>query len=215
MNEINIKKFTFNDFQENTYVLNDTEGNAIIVDPGCSNSAEDKTLFDYVKKESLQIHLLFNTHCHIDHVLGNYSIVKNFSVPFLAPKGEEATLESCKVIANMYGMYYNESPKPDKWLTDQDSIKLGNHTFKLISCPGHSPASLVLYIPEESIAIGGDVLFRDSIGRTDLPGGNHQALLNNIKNKIYTLPEDTIVYPGHGPETTIGYEKKNNPFVRE
>lgn len=214
MEEITIKKFTFNDFQENTYVLSHSNGQAIIVDPGCHSKNELKMLFKYIADHKLDIQLIINTHCHIDHVLGNADVVAKYQCPLWAPIGEKEVLHSMPAVANLYGMSYTTSPEPDYWYSDSDLINLGPQSLKVINVPGHSPDSMVLYWATGQWAIAGDVLFRDSIGRTDLPGGNHQALLTNIKEKMYTLPEETVIYPGHGPTTTIGYEKNNNPFVR-
>lgn len=214
MNEIRIKKFTFNNFQENTYIVSNKNGDAFIFDPGNSNLSEDLFLFDYIEKNKLTPVALINTHCHIDHILGNKSVLEKYKIPFWAPDGEQMVLESGKVSASMYGIPYQISPQPDKWIQTDHKMNLDEEEWKLISSPGHSPASMVFYLPAEGFAIGGDVLFRESIGRTDLPGGNHEMLLNNIQEKLYTLPDETIIYPGHGPETTIGHEKRNNPFVR-
>lgn len=217
MNEIRIKKFIFNDFQENTYVVYNKKGRAFIFDPGNSTPAEDQFLFDFISDQNLTPVALINTHCHIDHILGNKAVIDKYKIPFWAPDGEQMVLRSGKVTATMYGLSYQESPEPDIWIDPDHSITLDDdkkEEWILLSAPGHSPASMVFYMPKSRFAIAGDVLFRESIGRTDLPGGNHDLLLNNIREKLYSLPDDTVIYPGHGPETTIGYEKKNNPFVR-
>ncbi|MBY5957917.1 MBL fold metallo-hydrolase [Membranicola marinus] len=214
MSNIRIKKFTFNPFQENTYLLYNEKKDAYIFDPGCSTAEEENILFRFIEQNELQPVALINTHCHIDHVLGNKAVTDRYDVPFWAPDGEQAMLQAASVMADMYQIPYSPSPVPDLWIDTNHSIRLDGEAWELILAPGHSPASMVFYVPSAGIAIAGDVLFRDSIGRTDLPGGNHEELLTNIREKLYVLPDETIVYPGHGEETTIGYEKKNNPFVQ-
>lgn len=214
MNEISIKRFTFNAFQENTYIVYAKNKHAFIFDPGCSNTSEEKALFEFIEKEGLHPQALINTHCHIDHILGNQSVVTKYDIPLWAPDGEQAVLQAADMMASAYGIPYQTSPLPDKWIGIHHEMSLDGEKWTLLYVPGHSPASLVFVIPSSGQAIAGDVLFRDSIGRTDLPGGNHSSLLQNIKEKMYTLPDETIIHPGHGPETTIGYEKRNNPFVQ-
>lgn len=213
MTNIRIKKFTFNPFQENTYIVYNENKRAFIFDPGCYTPEEENILFRFMDQNQLQPLALINTHCHIDHVLGNHAVMERHSIPFWAPDGEQMVLEASGVTAQMYQIPYQQSPDPDDWITVDHVMSLDGEEWKIISAPGHSPASLVFYQPSAGIAIAGDVLFRDSIGRTDLPGGNHEALLKNIREKLYTLPDETVIYPGHGPETTIGYEKRNNPYV--
>ncbi len=214
MSNISIKKFTFNAFQENTYILYNENKKAFIFDPGCSDTEEEEKLFRFIEQNELQPVALINTHCHIDHVLGNHAVKERYSIPYWAPAGEEAVLQVAPLTAQMYQIPYQHSPAPDQWIDTSHSMSLDGEEWKILLTPGHSPASLVFYLPEANVAIAGDVLFRDSIGRTDLPGGDHDELLSNIREKLYTLPDETVVYPGHGPETTIGYEKRNNPFVR-
>lgn len=214
MSNIRIKKFTFNPFQENTYIVYNELKDAILFDPGCATSAEERILFDFIDQEDLQPKILISTHCHIDHILGNLAVIEKYNIPYWAPDGEQMILESSVITAQMYQIPYHPSPQPNQWITTNHHLSLDNEEWQIISTPGHSPASLVFYQPSSGFAIAGDVLFRESIGRTDLPGGNHQLLLTNIREKLYTLPEETIIYPGHGSETAIGYEKRNNPFVR-
>lgn len=214
MTNIRIKKFMFNPFQENTYVVYNEKKQAFIFDPGCSNPEEERILFEFIDQNELLPEILINTHCHIDHVLGNHAVKERYNIPFLAPDGEQVVLKAATVLAQMYQIPYQPSPDPDEWIDTSHNLSLDGEEWELIFAPGHSPASIVFYLPAENIAIAGDVLFRDSIGRTDLPGGNHQQLLKNIREKLYVLPEETTIYPGHGPETTIGYEKVNNPFVK-
>lgn len=214
MSNIRIKKFTFNPFQENTYVVYNDLKQAIIFDPGCSSPEEENMLFNFIDQEGISPKLLISTHCHIDHVLGNQAVLDQYDIPYWAPDGEQMILGSSTITAQMYQIPYRPSPQPDKWISTDQELSLDGEKWVIIAAPGHSPASLVFYQLTSGFAIAGDVLFRESIGRTDLPGGNHQLLLTNIQEKLYTLPDETVVYPGHGPETTIGYEKKHNPFVR-
>jgi hydroxyacylglutathione hydrolase len=207
-----LKTFTFNPFQENTYVL--YEGSdAWIIDPGCSNGNERKMLESFLKKEELIPSRIINTHCHIDHVIGNKWCKETYNIPLCIPDGEQVVLDRLVDVGRMYGFPVEASPSPDIILFDHDTLELGGKVWSLISAPGHSPASICFYQADEKILIAGDVLFFESIGRTDLPGGNHQKLLDSIHQRLFVLPDDVVVYPGHGTSTTIGHEKKHNPFL--
>ncbi len=210
---MNIKTFVFNPFFENTYVLSDEAGNAIIIDSGCYEAAEKKQLYDFVAERGLHVLAMINTHCHIDHVLGNDAVKDHFKVDLWVPKNEGDVYRAIPSYAPSYGFTGYREAQVDHWY-EEGLQSFGDLKFDAIEVPGHSPGHMVFYFEEEKVLIGGDVLFRESIGRTDLPGGNHGDLLSNIKEKVYTLPEEVIVYPGHGPETTIGHEKQYNPFVR-
>jgi glyoxylase-like metal-dependent hydrolase (beta-lactamase superfamily II) len=209
-----VKSFTFNDFYENTYVVHDETLACIIVDPGCNSASEQKELVSYIRDFKLQPAYLVNTHCHIDHILGNRYINEQFNLPLTAHKNESATLASGIQTAQMFGIPYDESPSITQFIDQGDYIHFGNSRFEVLFTPGHSPASISLYAKESAVLICGDVLFEGSIGRTDLPGGNYELLINMIRYKFFTLPEDTVVYPGHGNPTTIGKEKTDNPFFR-
>jgi glyoxylase-like metal-dependent hydrolase (beta-lactamase superfamily II) len=211
---IQIKTFTCNPYQENSYLLYDEEGNCAIIDPGMYGPEEEKMVSSFIEENKLTPVLLLNTHCHIDHVLGNKYISETYGLMPQFHEGELPLLIEVQNYAPQMGLRYEVSPIGETFLGDSGEIKLGKHTLKIISAPGHSPAHLCFYNAAQNFLIGGDVLFQGSVGRTDLPGGNHQQLMNSIRNNIYTLPEDTVVYPGHGPETTVGFEKKNNPFIR-
>lgn len=208
-----INCFVFNPFFENTYVLSDESHNALIVDPGCYEEFEVKELVDYTESNGLKVVAILNTHCHIDHVLGNDAIKDHYKVPLLIPVNEKQTYQAIPSYASNYGFSGYREAEADEWYTEGERI-LGELKFSCIEVPGHSPGHMVFYFENEKVLIGGDVLFRESIGRTDLPGGNHTQLLQNIKERIYTLPEDVTVFPGHGPETSIGHEKVHNPFVK-
>ena len=209
-----VKSFTFNDFYENTYIVHDETLSCIIIDPGCSTQTEQKELITYIDDLKLKPEYLINTHCHIDHILGNKFVSEKFKLPLTAHTNEATTLASGINTAKMFGIAYDESPQISKYIDQGDIISFGTSTFEVLYTPGHSPASVSLYSRDASILICGDVLFEGSIGRTDLPGGNHELLINIIRYKLFTLPDETIVYPGHGNATSIGKEKATNPFFR-
>jgi glyoxylase-like metal-dependent hydrolase (beta-lactamase superfamily II) len=207
-----IKSFTFNPFQENTYILHDETRECIIVDPGCYEAVERKELSDYITSNALQVKLLLNTHCHIDHVLGNAFVKEQYKLSLLLHKIEEPYLRAVEVYASNYGFYQYESSKPDGYIDENDTIEFGNQSLNIRFVPGHSPGHIAFYHADSRSLISGDVLFYGSIGRTDLPGGNYEALIESIHKQLFTLPDDVTVYPGHGTETSIGFEKVNNPF---
>lgn len=211
---IKVHTFTFNPYQENTYLLVNENKDCIIIDPGMHNASEEQHFTNYIETHQLQPILLLNTHCHIDHVLGNKFVHDQWGLIPSFHEGEVPNLVSVDNYAPQMGIRYETSPIPKEFIQEGDRITFGHHRLEAIFAPGHSPAHLCFYNEEFQFLIGGDVLFRTSIGRTDLPGGNHQLLLDNIKNKLYTLPDNTVVYPGHGPTSTIGYEKENNQFIR-
>lgn len=211
---MDIAIFTFNDFSENSYILFDETKECVIFDPGCNNDEERKTLVDVIESKGLKPVKLINTHCHIDHVLGNKFVSEKYNLPLISHEGEKIVLEMQPQISGMYGIAYDPSPEITEFLEEGDEVKFGNTTLKVLFTPGHSPASISFYCAEAGVVIAGDVLFKDSIGRTDLPGGDFDTLANSIREKLYTLPDDTVVFCGHGPSTTIGDEKQNNPFVK-
>jgi hydroxyacylglutathione hydrolase len=210
---LQIKSFTFNPFQENTLVLFDETKEAVIIDPGCYEKKERDMLLAFVLKEDLMVKLLINTHCHIDHVLGNAFVKRQFNVPLVMHRDEVPVLKAVSSYASNYGFPGYEESTADKFLDENDKLEFGNISMDIFLVPGHAPGHLVFYHKDSKICVGGDTLFQNSIGRTDLPGGDHDTLLNMIKTKLFSLPDDVVVYPGHGPSTTIGHEKINNPFV--
>jgi glyoxylase-like metal-dependent hydrolase (beta-lactamase superfamily II) len=207
-----IKAFENNPYQENTYILYDETGECAIIDPGMYTAAEQNAVVNFIRSNNLKPVLLLNTHCHIDHVLGNKFVFDQYGLKPQFHQGEQEVLEFVPAWAGQTGLNYDLSPMPDTYLPETGTIKFGNTELRLIFAPGHSPAHLCFYDAKNKILVGGDVLFRGSIGRTDLPGGNHDLLLDNIEQKLFALPDDCVVYPGHGPETTIGFEKQHNPF---
>ncbi|MCJ8210884.1 MBL fold metallo-hydrolase [Mucilaginibacter sp. RS28] len=207
-----IKSFTNNPYQENTYLLYDETGECVIIDPGMYTGAEQNVVVNFIRENNLKPVKLLNTHCHIDHVMGNKFVFEQYGLKPQFNQGEMVVLEAMPAWAEESGMRYELSPLPDEFLPESGEINFGNTVLSLIFAPGHSPAHLCFYDAQSGILVGGDVLFRHSIGRTDLPGGNHEQLIKNIEEKLFTLPDETVVYPGHGPETTIGHEKEYNPF---
>lgn len=210
---IHIETFTFNPFYENTYVLSDTTKSCIIIDPGCFNSEEQHELKAYIDTHSLHPIRLLNTHCHVDHVFGNRFVADTWKLGLEIHPADIPVLQSFPQVSRMYGFPGDEQPEPSHFLEDGEIIRLGNYELQVIFAPGHAPGHVCFYCASENFLIGGDVLFRNSVGRTDLPGGDSTVLLSSIRNRLFTLPENVTVYAGHGPTTTIGYEKQNNPFA--
>lgn len=212
---IQIQTFTFNGFQENTYVLFDDTKECIIVDPGCYDKHEQETLSNFVTENKLKPVLLINTHCHIDHVLGNRFVADKWKLDLAMHELDVPTLESVKDYCTAYGFHnYEESPLPSHFLNEGEKVKFGENELDILFTPGHAPGHIVLHSKKDGFIIGGDVLFQLSIGRTDLPGGDFDSLIESIKEKLLLLDDNTKVYCGHGPSTNIGFEKANNPFLK-
>ncbi|UJP63312.1 MBL fold metallo-hydrolase [Mongoliitalea daihaiensis] len=208
-----LKTFTFNPFQENTYIAYDETKKAVIFDPGCYEKQERDQLTFFIHQEQLEVVALINTHCHIDHVLGNAFIKHTYQVPLWIHSKEIPVLKSVSAYAPSYGFQAYQETEADELLDSHTRFKIGTESLEIRFVPGHAPGHLVFYHAPSGICIVGDTLFQGSIGRTDLPGGDHQTLLAAIREELFTLPDDTKVYPGHGPATTIGIEKIHNPFV--
>ncbi len=210
-----VEVFTFNGFQENTYVLYDNSGECVIVDPGCYERTERDTLKRFILVEELKPVRLIQTHCHIDHVLGSNYISREFGLTVEIHEKEETVLESCVQVASMYGFTgYEPVEKYSTNLVEGDKITFGNSSLEILWVPGHAPGHVVFVDHESKYIVNGDCLFQMSIGRTDLPGGDHDTLLQKIKEKLFQLPDDYVVHCGHGPSTNIGFEKANNPFLK-
>jgi hydroxyacylglutathione hydrolase len=212
---LTVHTLTFNPFQENTYVISAPSGECIIIDPGCFDQYEREELSALIEKHHWKPVRLINTHCHIDHILGNAYVSKTWNLGLEIHKGELPVLASGVTVSNMYGIPYDLSPEPTSFLAEGDAVVLDGITMKVLFTPGHSPASICLYNEKDGWVIAGDVLFYESIGRTDLPGGDHPTLLKSIRTQLFVLPNETIVYPGHGPSTKVGYEKMFNPFLQD
>lgn len=207
------KHFEFNAFAENTYIIYNDHKEAAIIDPGCITPEECKLMADFIKAEGLKPLMLLNTHCHIDHIFGNHFVYKEYGLAPIIHRNELLLLQKLTEIAAFYGVNATPSPEPLRFIEEHEKITWRDIELEVIYAPGHSPGSVCFYNKEEKKLWGGDVLFRESIGRTDLPGGDYDMLENNILTKLFILPDDVEVFPGHGTSTTIGYEKRHNPFV--
>lgn len=209
--KIHIQKFTFNPFQENTYVLYNDAKEAIIIDPGCYTQAEKEDLKSFIESAGLTPVALLNTHAHIDHVLGNAYVLRNYDIPYYMHRADLPILDNLMRTAAMYNIEgVEESPWPSHFVEDGDSLTLGTMELKVIFGPGHAPGHVAFYSAENDLLIGGDIVFQGSFGRVDLPGGSIDILKDTILNKIFTLPDTTIIHPGHGGFTTVGTEKMTN-----
>ena len=212
---MNIKSFTFNPFQENTYVVYDESKECIIIDPGCYAAQEQEDLKRFIDEKALAPVKLINTHCHIDHILGNQFVSEKWNLELYMHKLEIPLLEKASEIGEMYGLKeYKGSPFPKHFLDEKDILTFGKSKFNILFTPGHAPGHICLYNKENNLLVAGDVIFQGSIGRTDLPGGNHETLINSIITKLFPLPNSTQIFCGHGPSTNLGYEKEHNPFLQ-
>jgi len=210
-----VAKLTFNPFQENTYIVSDDTGECIIFDPGCYTAAERTQLKTFIENQQLTPVRLINTHCHLDHIFGNAFVAKTYGLELEIHRGELPVLASVPQVCQMYGIQLPEpSPEAGKFIEEGDIIYFGNTELKTLFTPGHSPASISFYCEANQFVIAGDVLFYQSIGRTDLPGGDMATLLGSIKEQLFPLGDAVVVHPGHGPDTSIGYEKANNLFLK-
>lgn len=213
---LQVASFTFNDFAENTYVLYDDSQECIIFDPGCYTATEQQTLRRFIAEKNLKPVHLINTHCHIDHVLGNDFISQTYGLPVELHQLEVQLLENLPRQALMFGLErVQPCLAPRVYLSEGDTVSFGNTNLRILLTPGHSPGSLSFYNEAAQIVIAGDVLFRESIGRTDLPGGSFPVLLSSIRTKLFSLPDEVRVFCGHGEPTTIGHEKRYNPFMQD
>jgi glyoxylase-like metal-dependent hydrolase (beta-lactamase superfamily II) len=210
---LTIKFFTFSPVQENTYILYNQDKKALVIDPGCYDNTEKETLSKFISDNGLVVEKLLNTHCHLDHIFGNKWVHEKYGLELFLHPEEEKVLAFGPQSGIMWGLPFENYVGPLNFLNAGDEVVLGEDVLKVILAPGHSPGSICFYCEEQKFIIGGDVLFRESIGRTDLPLGDHQTLLDSIRSQLFVLPDDVEVYPGHGPSTTIGYEKRHNPFL--
>jgi len=209
-----IKILVFNPFQVNCYILYDDTKECIIIDPGCHTQEEYIILENFINQNNLKPVAFYNTHCHVDHIAGNYFVSKHLKIPLGIHKAGEIFLENAISHAQVYGFNIHEVIKPSIYLEDNDFIKFGNSELKILYTPGHADGSVCFYSEKEKFVIVGDVLFESGIGRTDFPTGDYDLLIDKIKNKLLVLDDSTVVYPGHGNSTTIGEEKKYNPFLK-
>ncbi len=209
-----IHSFKFSPFEENTYVLWDDSNDCVILDPGCYDQRERDQLQGFIENNGLKPVKLLNTHCHLDHVFGNKFVADTWNLHIETHKGELPVLEAAPRAAAMYGVTIEPSPVPTVFLEEGDVVEFGKTKLEVLFTPGHSPASICFYNRAHSWVVSGDVIFLQSIGRTDLPGGNLDTLMQSINDKILTLDDDVILYPGHGPSTTVGAERRANPFIK-
>ncbi|MCX6285621.1 MAG: MBL fold metallo-hydrolase [Bacteroidetes bacterium] len=211
---IQLERFAFNTFMVNTYVLYDETKEAVIVDAACYESFEKQGLADFIQDAGLRIVRHILTHCHIDHILGSQFVFEKYGILPEFHRAGLPFLTEAKSIAINFGLTLDGVPEPGGFIEDGEVINFGKCSLSVLYTPGHADGSVCFYSSADGFVITGDVLFRDTIGRTDLPSGDFDSLMESIKTKLFTLPEDTVVYPGHGPETSIGYEMVNNPFIK-
>jgi glyoxylase-like metal-dependent hydrolase (beta-lactamase superfamily II) len=220
---LHVRSFTFSPIQENTYLVYNEAGDACIIDPGCYHEYEKQQLSGFIEQQKLVPALLLNTHCHLDHVFGLAWAAEKYGLTPHIHFSENQMLELAPMNGDMWGMPFKGYKGPLNWLKEGEKIRLGNEEMQILFAPGHSPGHVCFYYTpslagpgklQTPFVIAGDVLFKQSIGRTDLPGGNFKTLIESIREQLFILPDETIVYPGHGEPTTIGFEKKYNPFLQ-
>lgn len=210
----NVVSMTFNLFQENTYIVYDDTKECVIFDPGCSTPAEERALSQKIESLELKPVRLINTHCHLDHIYGNAFVANRYDLPLEIHRDELPVLAYAAASSQLFGAPAAEpSPEPEHFIEEDEIIRFGKTELRAILTPGHSPASLSFFCEADRFVIAGDVLFYGSIGRYDLPGGDFHTLISSIKDKLLPLGDAVKVYPGHGPATTIGQEKRHNPFL--
>jgi hydroxyacylglutathione hydrolase len=211
---LHVKSFIFSPVQENTYILYNEQKQCCIIDPGCYFPAEQQNLKSFIEQNSLYPQLLLNTHCHLDHVFGNKFVSETWGLTLHIHPLEKPVLDFAPQSGDMWQLPFDNYDGELVYLREGEKISLGADEMEIRFVPGHSPGSICFYYEPGGFVIGGDVLFNGSIGRTDLPGGDFKTLINSIQTQLFTLPDETKVYSGHGPVTTIQFEKMNNPFVK-
>jgi len=212
---LTIRRFTFNPIQENTYVISNEKGACAIIDPGCYFANEYKELTDFIDSNKLSPKCLLNTHCHLDHVFGNRFVADAYGLTLQIHAGEKPLLDYAPISGKNWGLPFRNYEGDCIFLEPGQKIRLDEDELLVLFTPGHSPASISFYSAEQKFVVAGDVLFREGIGRTDLPGGDFETLAASIRTQLFTLPDEVTVHPGHGPETTIGHEKQHNPFLTD
>jgi len=208
-----IHNFVFSPIEVNTYVLSDADGDCAVIDCGCYNDEEFDELKTFISSNKLRPVKLLNTHLHLDHVFGNRYMLEEYGLRTHAAREDESNLRQATAHADIFGLNMPEPPDIGTFVTGGQEIEVGNIKLKCIFVPGHTAGSIAYYCEEGNFVFSGDVLFAGGIGRTDLPGGDYNTLLKSIENNLLSLPDDTLVYPGHGPVTSIGDERKANPFL--
>jgi hydroxyacylglutathione hydrolase len=210
---LTVQTFTFNPVQENTYLVYNEKGDCCIIDPGCYFASEEQQLAQFVEANGLRPVLLLNTHCHLDHIFGNRYVAQKWGLELHLHRLEVPVLERGPASGQLWQLPFENYDGPHHYFDEGDILHLGDDELHVLFTPGHSPGHVAFYVPKQHLLLSGDVLFNGSVGRTDLPGGDFTILEESIRTKLYTLPEDVIVYPGHGETTTIGDERRGNPFV--
>ena len=212
---LNIAKFAFNPFQENTYVVWDATGECVIIDAGNYSAAEDRTLTDFIREKWLTPVLALNTHGHVDHLLGVPYVTTTWGIPFALHGADRFLVDSCVEHGRLYGFQVAEIPVVGRDLAEQEEVRFGESTLRIIETPGHTPGHVCFWNPEEKVLFTGDTLFKESIGRTDLPGGDYRWIMRSILDRLMPLGGDVEFHPGHGPASTLRHEALYNPFVTE
>ena len=210
---LKIKSFTFNPYQENTYLIFDDSKEAVVIDPGNYEGYENESISKFIDENKLQLKKIILTHCHLDHCLGNKYLNQKYGAELLIPFDERDLYKNVENIATLFGFANYSHLDENEYLKEKDKIEFGDIKLDVLFLPGHSPGHLAFYFKNDNVCFSGDVLFYNSIGRTDLPGGDHDTLINSIKNKLFLLNPDTIIYSGHGQKTILKNEMKNNPFL--
>ena len=210
---LKIKSFTFNPYQENTYLIFDDSKEAVVIDPGNYEAYENELISKFIDENKLQLKKIILTHCHIDHCLGNKYLNEKYGAELLIPFDERDLYKNVENIATLFGFANYSHLDENEYLKEKDKIEFGDIKLDVLFLPGHSPGHLAFYFKNDNVCFSGDVLFYNSIGRTDLPGGDYDTLINSIKNKLFLLNPNTIIYPGHGQKTTLKNEMKDNPFL--
>jgi len=209
-----IFKLVFSPIQVNTYILADKSGDCAIIDCGCYDDTEFSEFTAFISAKKLRPVLLLNTHCHLDHIFGNRYLLKEYKLGSWSCEQDEINRKNARQHAMLFGLLMEEPPAPERFITDRQLISFGSTELTALHVPGHAPGSMAFYSEMNGCVFTGDALFAGSIGRTDLPGGNYETLINSIKNKLFSLPPSTVVYSGHGSDTSIEREMKSNPFFR-
>ncbi len=207
-----IFKLVFSPIEVNTYILSDSSGNCAVIDCGCYNESEFNNFVQFLEAEELKPVLLLNTHCHLDHLFGNKFMLEKYNLRTLSCELDEINRKNAAQHAMLFGLTMETPPEPQEYITQGQIISFGDIELEALHVPGHTTGSMAFYSKKEGVVFTGDALFAGSIGRTDLPGGSYETLLNSIRSRLFTLPQSTEVYPGHGNKTTIEKEMKTNPF---
>ena len=209
-----LKTFVFNPFGVNTYIIYRQNAEGFIIDAACMDEGESRQVIDFIENEKINIKGLLNTHCHVDHLLGVEYLRNHFSTEFYCCEEDQFLIDNSKAQGQFFGLKVNKPSRPDRYISESDRLFLNDGEIDIMHVPGHSPGSVVFFLKDEKKLFSGDVLFSGSIGRTDLPGGDYKVLVEGIKEKLLILDNETEVFPGHGPSTTIGNEKFLNPFLQ-